>query len=86
MPAWGPTAAACSTHVGALSRIKPGGAVGNDVVQRGAAGKVHYNADYAVVTNDTYTSSAKRVAPTNRVLPLHYSDLRNLDSLFGIGG
>lgn len=56
--------------------------VGNKSVQEVAAARAHEQAHYgAVVTNSRYTTSAEELAGTNRILLLHYRDLRNLDSL-----
>jgi Restriction endonuclease len=61
------------------------GAVSNKSVQEVAAGKTHYQADYAIVVSKTrYTSSAQRLAATNQVLLLHYGNLPNLDSILGM--
>lgn len=56
--------------------------VGNKAVQEVFSAKQHYNADIAiVVTNNTYTKSAKELANTTNVLLLHHDDLRNLSDL-----
>jgi restriction system protein len=50
--------------------------VGNKAVQEIAAGKLHQQADHAaVVTNNTYTPSARELAGTNNVKLLHVSEL-----------
>jgi restriction system protein len=54
--------------------------VGNKAVQEIAAGRVHQQAHYgAVVTNSTYTESAKELATTNGIWLLHYTDLPQLE-------
>jgi HJR/Mrr/RecB family endonuclease len=56
--------------------------VGNKAVQEAAAAKAHEQAHHGVVvTNNRYTSDAEQLANTNGILLLHFSDLRNLDSL-----
>ncbi len=56
--------------------------VGNKAVQEVFSAKQHYNADIAiVVTNNTYTKSAKELANTTNVLLLHHDDLRDLSNL-----
>lgn len=56
--------------------------VGNKAVQEIAAGRVHQQAHYgAVVTNNTYTASARQLAKTNGILLLHHSELVNIDSM-----
>jgi hypothetical protein len=55
--------------------------VGNKAVQEVAAAKAHERADYGiVVSNHRYTQDAEQLAATNRILLLHYTDLRSLDS------
>lgn len=55
--------------------------VGNKAVQEISAGRSHEKANYAaVVSNSRYTSSAEKLANTNGVLLLHFSELRNIDS------
>jgi hypothetical protein len=57
-------------------------AVGNEAVQQASAARLHYKADHAIViSKGAYTSSAKQLAATNRVLLLHYDDLRHLDGI-----
>lgn len=52
-------------------------AVGNKAVQEIAAGQLHQQADHAaVVTNATFTSSAKQLASTTGVRLLHVSELQ----------
>lgn len=56
--------------------------VGNFAVQEAHAARAHYDADLAaVVTNQTYTKSAKQLANTTGVLLLHYDDLSQLDEM-----
>jgi len=56
--------------------------VGNKAVQEIAAGKVHQRAHFgAVVTNGTFTASAKELAATNGIQLLHHSDLPQLDAI-----
>jgi restriction system protein len=56
--------------------------VGNKAVQEIAAGRAHEMADYAiVVTNSSFTPSAKQLALTNNVDLLHYRDLHNIDAV-----
>jgi restriction system protein len=55
--------------------------VGNKAVQEIVAGRTHEQANYgAVVTNNTYTTSAEELASTNGILLQHYSDLPQLDT------
>jgi Restriction endonuclease len=55
--------------------------VGNKAVQEIAAARSHEKADYAaVVTNNRFTSSARQLAATNKVVLLHHSDLSHIDS------
>lgn len=52
------------------------GAVGNDAVQQVMAGRVYYGCDVAcVVTNSTFTKSAKDLAVKTEVELLHYEKL-----------
>lgn len=54
--------------------------VGNKAVQEILAGKTYYKADYAVVvTNNTYTKSAKQLAKTCGVVLLNIKQLKNVD-------
>jgi HJR/Mrr/RecB family endonuclease len=56
--------------------------VGNKSVQEAAAAKAHERAHYgAVVTNNRYTPAAAQLAATNKILLLHYRDLRDLDGI-----
>lgn len=55
--------------------------VGNKAVQEAAAARAFEQANYgAVVSNNSYTSAAQQLASSNKVLLLHYRDLRNLDN------
>jgi restriction system protein len=55
--------------------------VGNKAVQEAAAAKAFEHAHYcAVVTNSSYTPAAEQLAAANKVLLLHYSDLRRIES------
>ncbi|MBX9867436.1 MAG: restriction endonuclease [Burkholderiales bacterium] len=59
--------------------------VGNTAVQEITAGRMHKNADYAiVVSNSTYTKSAIQLASTTNVLLLHHSNLNDLDRLLNL--
>jgi restriction system protein len=61
--------------------------VGIKAVQEIAAGKIHEQADCAVVvSNQRFTSAAIQVAATNDVLLLHHEDLRKIDVLVADGG
>lgn len=54
--------------------------VGNKAVQEAVAAKAYEQAHYcAVVSNSSYTSAAEELASTNKVLLLHYSDLRRIE-------
>ena len=56
--------------------------VGNKAVQEIAAGRVHQQAHHgAVVTNGTFTASAKELASTNGIRLLHYTELPSLKSI-----
>jgi HJR/Mrr/RecB family endonuclease len=56
--------------------------VGIKAVQEIAAGKIHEQADWAiVVSNQRFTSAAIQVAATNDVFLLHHEDLRKIDEL-----
>ena len=58
--------------------------VGNKAVQEVTAGRTYYKADYAaVVTNNTYTKSARQLASNCDVLLLHINDLEHIDELIG---
>ncbi len=57
--------------------------VGNKAVQEISAGRQHEMADAAcVVTNSTFTKSAKELASTNDVHLLHYTQLQDIDRIF----
>lgn len=59
--------------------------VGNGAVQEIAAGKQHEQADIAaVVSNATFTASAKQLAGTTGVHLLHYSELQGFAEKLGI--
>ncbi|CAM5225984.1 DUF2034 domain-containing protein [Alishewanella longhuensis] len=59
--------------------------VGNKAVQEVAAARSYYGSDFAVVvTNNTFTKSAKQLANTNDVHLIHYSELGELASLLNI--
>jgi HJR/Mrr/RecB family endonuclease len=61
--------------------------VGIKAVQEIAAGKIHEQADCAiVVSNRRFTSSAIQMAATNDVFLLHHEDLRKIDELVADGG
>ena len=52
--------------------------VGNKAVQEVSASKLHYGTEFAaVVTNNTFTNSAKQLANSNNVHLLHHSDLES---------
>ena len=54
--------------------------VGNDAVQQIIAARTYYRADYAVViTNSTYTKSAKDLATTACVVLLNHSEVDEID-------
>lgn len=56
--------------------------VGNSAVQEAIAGKIFEKADIAaVVSNATYTKSAKALASNADVLLLHHDELDNIDEL-----
>ena len=56
--------------------------VGNKAVQEIYAGQKHELADFAaVVTNSTYTKSAKQLASTCGVFLLHFDELSDIDEL-----
>jgi restriction system protein len=56
--------------------------VGNKAVQEIAAGRVHQQAHFgAVVTNGTFTRSAKQLAATNGIRLLHCTDLPQLECM-----
>lgn len=59
--------------------------VGNKAVQEVAAARNYYGSDFAVVvTNNTFTKSAKQLANTNDVHLIHYSELGELASILEI--
>ena len=59
--------------------------VGNKAVQEVNTGKSYYKTDYAaVVSNNTYTASARQLARNCGVLLLFYDDLKNLDKTLNI--
>ncbi len=59
--------------------------VGNKAVQEIAAGRVHQQAQFGVVvTNGTFTTSAKELAATNGIRLLHHSDLPQLETMLGM--
>lgn len=54
--------------------------VGNKAVQEISAGKTYYKADYAVVvTNNSYTKSARQLAKSCGVILLNIKQLKNID-------
>ena len=56
--------------------------VGNKAVQEATAARAHEQGTHGiVVTNQSYTSAARQLASTNGILLLHYSELRNLNTL-----
>lgn len=56
--------------------------VGNKAVQEIAAGRAHQQAHYgAVVTNSSYTPSARELATTNGIWLLHFTDLPQLEAI-----
>jgi len=56
--------------------------VGNEAVQEVVAAKMDERAQHgAVVTNNRFTTAAQQLATSNGVLLLHYSDLREIESL-----
>lgn len=56
--------------------------VGNKAVQEVSAGKNYYDAEYsAVVTNNSYTVSARQLAKNCNTLLLTVDDLKNLEEL-----
>jgi restriction system protein len=59
--------------------------IGNSAVQEAYAGKSFENADFAaVVSNADYTSSARQLAESTRVLLLHHDELEKLEeAIFG---
>lgn len=60
--------------------------VGNKAVQEIISGKIFEQADFAaVVTNSTFTASAKQLAGSSGVFLLHHEELSKLDSLCSTG-
>jgi hypothetical protein len=56
------------------------GQVSNDAVQQIVAGKYHYGVPHAaVITNSSYTNSAKALAQSNNVLLLKIADIPNME-------
>lgn len=56
--------------------------VGNKAVQEIVAGKTYYHADYAVVvTNSTFTKSARQLAKSCEVFLLNINRLKNIDDI-----
>ena len=56
--------------------------VGNKSVQEATAARAHEQAQFgAVVSNNRYTDAAEQLASTNRILLLHYRDLKNIDAI-----
>jgi hypothetical protein len=56
--------------------------VGNKAVQEVVAARGFEQAHYcAVVSNSSYTSAAEQLASTNNVLLIHYSELKEMESL-----
>lgn len=54
--------------------------VGNKAVQEAVAARAYEQAHYcAVVSNSSYTSAAEELASMNKVMLLHYSDLRRIE-------
>jgi restriction system protein len=59
--------------------------VGNKAVQEAVAGRAHYGAQFSgVVSNATFTPSAKQLAASNAVLLLHFSELDGLADRLGL--
>jgi restriction system protein len=59
--------------------------VGNKAVQEIAAGRIHQQAHHgAVVTNCSYTTSAKELASTNGIRLLHHTDLPQLEQMLSM--
>lgn len=56
--------------------------IGNKAVQEVSASKLYYGTDHAVVvTNNSFTSSAKQLANSARVHLLHHSELNRLQDI-----
>ncbi|MCW1876256.1 restriction endonuclease [Erwinia sp. INIA-01] len=69
----------------ALQCKKYASPVGNKAVQEIIAGKGFYGADVGlVVSNNTYTLSARQLALSHSIILLHHEDLANIDELLGI--
>jgi restriction system protein len=61
--------------------------IGNKAVQEVSAARLHQSAQYAVVvSNQTYTTSARNLAKTNRVVLLHFSELSAQDFMSKLMG
>jgi restriction system protein len=59
--------------------------VGNSAVQEIVAGKLFENANFAVVvTNSSFTKSARQLAVSSGVFLLHHDQLKDLNSLCGL--
>lgn len=59
--------------------------VGNKAVQEALAGMKWEDADFAaVVSNNTYTKSARQLAAKNNIFLLHYDELSRLPELVGV--
>lgn len=58
--------------------------VGNAAVQEVVAGKIFYDGDYAVVvSNNSFTSSARSLAQSGGVVLVHHEQLCNLKDMLG---
>jgi len=56
--------------------------VGNKAVQEVTSGATFHNAEYAVVvSNSSYTASARQLAAKSGVLLLHHSELGRLEEM-----
>lgn len=56
--------------------------VGNASVQEVFSGKKFYDADFAaVISNQSYTSSARQLASNTNVLLLHFSEIKYIDNM-----
>ncbi len=63
-------------------RSKP---ISNQAVQQITAGRIHEQADIgAVVSNNSFTTSAQELAATNNILLLHHRDLMQIHNLLGL--
>jgi restriction system protein len=59
--------------------------VGNKAVQEAVAGRTFYGAQFSgVVSNATFTPSAKQLAASTGVILLHYSELDGLATMLGL--